>query len=134
MDIFVLPSLSEALSNSLMEAMGCGCCPLASDTGGNPELVQDGETGLLFPPGDAKALAARLARVIDEPAYRRHLSAQAERRMHEHFTQEQAARTMGRIYEEFPAPHADSGYCPGGRGVGEVMGEPNGEVVPGDWV
>ena len=101
MDIFVLPSLSEALSNSLMEAMGCGCCPLASDTGGNPELVQHGETGLLFPPGDAKALAAQLARVMDEPAYRRHLSAQAERRMHEHFTQEQAARTMGRIYEEF---------------------------------
>ena len=51
MDIFVLPSLSEALSNSLMEAMGCGCCPLASDTGGNPELVQHGETGLLVSAG-----------------------------------------------------------------------------------
>jgi len=53
MDIFVLPSMSEALSNSLMEAMGCGCCPVASDTGGNPELVQDGATGLLFSVGDA---------------------------------------------------------------------------------
>jgi glycosyltransferase involved in cell wall biosynthesis len=101
MDIFVLPSLSEALSNSLMEAMGCGCCPLASDTGGNPELVRHGETGLLFPPGDVKALAAQLARVLDEPGYRRHLAAQAERRMHEQFTREQAARTMGRIYQEF---------------------------------
>ena len=70
MDIFVLPSLSEALSNSLMEAMGCGCCPVASDTGGNPELVQDGETGLLFPVGNAEALAARLARLLDEPEYR----------------------------------------------------------------
>ena len=65
MDIFVLPSLSEALSNSLMEAMGCGCCPVASDTGGNPELVEDGETGLLFPVGDAEALAERLARLVD---------------------------------------------------------------------
>ena len=68
MDIFVLPSLSEALSNSLMEAMGCGCCPRGveyrrqSGTG-----AADGETGLLFPAGDAKALAARLARVMDEP-------------------------------------------------------------------
>ncbi len=45
-DIFVLPSLHEALSNSLMEAMACGCCPVASNVGGNPELVQDGHTGL----------------------------------------------------------------------------------------
>jgi glycosyltransferase involved in cell wall biosynthesis len=84
MDIFVLPSLSEALSNSLMEAMGCGCCPVASDTGGNPELVTDGETGLLFPVADAEALAARLALLLDQPAYRRRLAAQAERRIEQH--------------------------------------------------
>ena len=101
MDIFVLPSLSEALSNSLMEAMGCGCCPVASDTGGNPELVTDGETGLLFPVGDAVALAERLARVVDGMEYRRGLAARAERRMREQFTREMAARTMGRIYSEF---------------------------------
>jgi glycosyltransferase involved in cell wall biosynthesis len=101
MDIFVLPSLSEALSNSLMEAMGCGCCPVASDTGGNPELVTYGETGLLFPAGNAEALAARLARLLDDPEYRRHLAARAERRMQTHFTREQAAHRIGSIYEEF---------------------------------
>jgi glycosyltransferase involved in cell wall biosynthesis len=84
-----------------MEAMGCGCCPVASDTGGNPELVEDGETGLLSPPGNAKALAARLGHLLDQPDYRRRLGAQAERRMLAHFTREQAARTMGQIYEEF---------------------------------
>ena len=84
-----------------MEAMGCGCCPLASDTGGNPELVQDGETGLLFPAGDSAALAAQLARVLDDAEYRRGLAAAAERRMREHFTREQAARAMGQIYAEF---------------------------------
>src|SRR5208283_4521864 len=47
-DIFVLPSRSEALSNSLMEAMACGCCPIASRVGGNPELVEDERNGLLF--------------------------------------------------------------------------------------
>jgi glycosyltransferase involved in cell wall biosynthesis len=86
-----------------MEAMGCGCCPVASDTGGNPELVQDGETGLLFPVGDAEALAARLALLLDEPEYRRELGAKAERRMEEHFTRQQAARAMGEIYLEFLA-------------------------------
>ena len=101
MDVFVLPSLSEALSNALMEAMGCGCCPVASDTGGNPELVEDGETGLLFPAGDAGALADRLARVVDRAEYRRELAARAERRMREQFTREQAARAMGEIYAEF---------------------------------
>jgi glycosyltransferase involved in cell wall biosynthesis len=101
MDIFVLPSLSEALSNSLMEAMGCGCCPVASCVGGNPELVTDGETGLLFPAGDAGALAERLALLLDQPDYRRRLAAQAERRMREHFNRELAARAMGSIYQEF---------------------------------
>jgi glycosyltransferase involved in cell wall biosynthesis len=103
MDIFVLPSLSEALSNSLMEAMGCGCCPVASRVGGNPELVTDGETGLLFPVGDADALAERLALLLDQPEYRRRLAARAQRRMREHFTREQAARAMGGIYQEFLA-------------------------------
>ena len=56
-DIFVLPSLSEALSNSLMEAMACGCCVAASRVGGNPELVAHGETGMLFEPRDAAGLA-----------------------------------------------------------------------------
>ena len=106
MDIFVLPSLSEALSNSLMEAMGCGCCAVASDTGGNPELVQDGQTGLLFPVGDADALAACLVRLLDQPDYRLRLGVHAERRMQQHFTREQAARAMGGIYQEFLARSA----------------------------
>src|SRR6202050_2930020 len=49
-DIFVLPSVSEALSNSLMEAMACGCSVAASRVGGNPELVAHGETGMVFEP------------------------------------------------------------------------------------
>lgn len=101
MDIFVLPSLSEALSNSLMEAMGCGCCPVASTAGGNPELVTHGETGLLFAVGDAAALAQQLALVVDDADLRGRLAANAERKMLVNFTREQAARTMGGIYAEF---------------------------------
>jgi glycosyltransferase involved in cell wall biosynthesis len=89
-----------------MEAMGCGCCAVASDTGGNPELVQDGQTGLLFPVGDADALAACLVRLLDQPDYRLRLGVHAERRMQQHFTREQAARAMGGIYQEFLARSA----------------------------
>src|SRR5207302_3139718 len=78
MDIFVLPSLSESFSNSLMEAMACGCCPIASDTGGNPELVRDGEAGLLFPAGDIGALAAHLTPVLNDEEVGQRLAERAE--------------------------------------------------------
>ena len=103
-DIFVLPSLSEALSNSLMEAMACGCCPVASDVGGNPELVEEGSSGLLFPAGDSGALAARLALLAEDPELRRRLGDNARERMAASFTRASSARTMGAIYDEYLDP------------------------------
>lgn len=97
-DIFVLPSLSEALSNSLMEAMACGCCCVASDVGGNPELIADGIRGLLFEKGDASSLATALERVISSPVLRRTLSQNACRFLHEGFSVEASAQRMGEIY------------------------------------
>jgi glycosyltransferase involved in cell wall biosynthesis len=76
-DVFVLPSRSEALSNSLLEAMACGCCPVASRVGGNPELVVPGETGLLFESGDAGGLARALETLIRNPELRHRLAKQA---------------------------------------------------------
>ena len=101
MDIFVLPSLSEALSNSLMEAMACGCCAVASDAGGNPELVGDGETGLLFPTGDGIALAACLDRLLAHQEDRKRLAANGARFLRERFSREAAARRIGEIYTSF---------------------------------
>jgi glycosyltransferase involved in cell wall biosynthesis len=99
-DIFVLPSLSEALSNSLMEAMASGCCVVASKTGGNPELVNDQQSGLLFPPGDSAALAASLDLLLRNAGLRSRLAAAAAERMRTEFTLERAARRMGEIYTE----------------------------------
>jgi glycosyltransferase involved in cell wall biosynthesis len=99
-DIFVLPSKSEALSNALMEAMACGCVAVASAVGGNPELVREGETGLLFPVGDAAALAGCLLRLARDGEQRRRMAELARRRMETEFTLPAAARRMAEIYAE----------------------------------
>lgn len=97
-DIFVLPSTSEALSNSLMEAMACGCCPVASNVGGNPELVADGESGMLFPAGDAPALTRVLLQLIDNPQQRQQLARNAETSIRERFSPFASARRIQEIY------------------------------------
>jgi glycosyltransferase involved in cell wall biosynthesis len=101
LDIFVLPSRSEALSNSLMEAMACGCCPVASDVGGNPELVIPMQTGLLFKPGDHEDLAATLELLAANPALRGSLAAGAAAKIAREFSLEEAGRRMGEIYRSF---------------------------------
>jgi len=99
-DIFVLPSRSEAFSNSLMEAMACGCAVIASDIGGNPELVSHESTGLLFQSGDAEGLAAALTRLADDPCLRANLGTRAVGFIRERFTLAAAAQRMAAIYRE----------------------------------
>jgi len=99
-DIFVLPSLSEALSNSLMEAMACGCAAVASNVGGNPELVTDGETGLLFRAGDSDGLATALTTLIENAELRRKLAYAAQEKVRQSFSIARSAGRMGEIYEE----------------------------------
>src|SRR5579871_2061356 len=100
-DIFVLPSRSEAFSNSLMEAMACGCAVVASRVGGNPELVRDGDTGLSFPVDDAVALAAVIDRLARDPALRCGLARSGTRYINDHFSARAAAARMGEIYAGF---------------------------------
>ena len=80
MDAFILPSLSESCSNSLLEAMAAGLPVIASRTGGNPELVLDGSSGLLVRPGDPADLARAMAHLMDNPAAATALAAQAFQR------------------------------------------------------
>ena len=68
MDIFVLPSHMEGMSNALLEAMAAGRPVVATNVGGNAEVVQDGVTGLLVPPRDPQRLAEALLTLLDDPA------------------------------------------------------------------
>jgi sugar transferase (PEP-CTERM/EpsH1 system associated) len=67
LDIFVLPSRAEGISNTILEAMATGLPVIATEVGGNPELVVDGVTGRLVPKEDPEALAATLAEYLDRP-------------------------------------------------------------------
>ncbi|MFO7992134.1 MAG: glycosyltransferase [Thermoplasmata archaeon] len=69
-DIFVLPSLSEGLSNVIMEAMACGLPVIATDVGGNPELVKHERGGLIVNAKDIPSLQRSLGRLLDDPELR----------------------------------------------------------------
>ena len=103
LDIFVLPSFSEGLSNSLMEAMVSGCAVAASAVGGNLELIRDGETGLLFDPLQVESLTAALRRLVGDGALRRRLAAAGSTFIRERFSMSASARSMEGVYEEFLA-------------------------------
>lgn len=66
-DVFVLPSISEGLSNALLEAMACGLAVLASRVGGTPDAVADGAAGYLFDPQDVATLRARIVQFLKNP-------------------------------------------------------------------
>lgn len=71
LDVSVLPSSSESLSNVIMESMAAGLPVVASDAGGNPELVQDGTTGFLFPCGDEERFTKALQVLVTRPELRK---------------------------------------------------------------
>lgn len=101
MDIFVLPSLTEGLSNAIMEAMASGCCVLASNVGGAQELIEHGVTGLLFPSRDQHALVQRLLSVAGDADMRGSLASAAAERMQTAFSLNGAVTRMQQVYDSF---------------------------------
>lgn len=97
-DIFVLSSVSEGCSNVILEAQACGVPVIATDTGGNPELVRHQENGLLFPVGDEQTLTEELHRLCSDKALREHYSRQALERVREKFSLTSAVSGYEQLY------------------------------------
>jgi len=103
MDVFVLPSLGEGMSNTLLEAMACGLPVLATNVGGNPEIIENNLNGCLFTPGDAEWLADRLKLLARDPAIVHQLGTAARNRAMESFSLSRMLETYRSFYLELAA-------------------------------
>jgi sugar transferase (PEP-CTERM/EpsH1 system associated) len=86
MDLFVLPSLGEGMSNAILEAMATGLPVVATKVGGNPELVEEGRTGTLVPSGDPVAMAGAIRAYLTDPDKARRHGQAGRRRVEAQFS------------------------------------------------
>jgi sugar transferase (PEP-CTERM/EpsH1 system associated) len=100
LDIYVLPSLNEGISNSLLEAMASGLPVVVTAVGGNSEVVIEGESGLLFPVGNYRQLAKHIAILLANSELRQRLGTQAAQRMRDEFSIESMVRNYERLYTD----------------------------------
>lgn len=106
LDLGALSSDFEGSPLSVMEYMEAGKAVVATRVGGLPDLVVDGETGLLVPPRDPSALAAALAELLSDPERRARMGAAGRERRRETFSIEATARQVGELYQELCAAKA----------------------------
>ena len=99
MDVFVLPSLWEGLPLAMVLAMGAGVPVVATCVAGIPEVVDDGQTGLLVPPRDASALGAALTRLFEDPRLCRRIGAEARASVLPRFGIDRYVESMTSLYD-----------------------------------
>ena len=105
-DVAVLPSKDyEGCSNFLLEAMGLGKAAVATDVGGNPELIEDGENGVLVPARDPARLADAVITLLRDPATRTRLAAAAQRRFQAGFSLQAMVQQYEALYERLLQRH-----------------------------
>jgi sugar transferase (PEP-CTERM/EpsH1 system associated) len=103
MDAFALTSISEGMSNTLLEAMAAGLPVIATNVGGNPEVVVDGDSGWLFRARDVEALVSRLMSLASDENQRRQLSLAARQRIVERFSLARMLNDYSNLYLELAA-------------------------------
>lgn len=112
-DIFVMPSVArEGLPKAVIEAMAQGIPPIVSRVGGMPELVEDGVSGLVVPPGDPHALAAAIRQLALEESLRRRIGAAALQRIQEDFHIRRTFEKTRALYAELGVPAGGSNRNP----------------------
>jgi glycosyltransferase involved in cell wall biosynthesis len=98
LDLFLLPSFFEALSNALMSAMAYAVPSIAFNCGGPAEVIEHGKSGLLIEAGNVDALSASIATMLDDSGLRKMLGNQGRERIQENFSVEKMVAGMIRVY------------------------------------
>jgi glycosyltransferase involved in cell wall biosynthesis len=93
-DIFVLPSVSEGMSNTLLESMAVGVPPIVTAVGGNTEVVEEGRSGLIVQPRDAERICDYLVQLAADEPYRKRLGDNARQRVSTQFS-------IGRMFDRY---------------------------------
>jgi glycosyltransferase involved in cell wall biosynthesis len=97
-DVFALTSDWEGMPNAVLEAMAAGLPVVATAVGGTPEVVVDGETGLLVSPRDPDALAGAISRLLRDPDLRRAMGRAGLARVRHQFSMEETVRRNQDLY------------------------------------
>ncbi len=104
LDVFVLASRSEGMSNALLEAMAMRLAVVATAVGGNPAVVRDGESGFLVPYGDHVAMAARVSGLLSDASARHAIGANARQRVVEQYSASAMVSKMESLYRRLLRP------------------------------
>lgn len=99
MDIFVLPSLGEGISNTILEAMATGLPIIATDVGGNPELVEQNVNGFLVPVGDSDKLADRIELLVKDQDKRQYFGTASSRKVDKNFNWDKTVESYIGVYD-----------------------------------
>ena len=100
LDVSVLISSSESLSNVILESMAAGIPMVATNVGGNPELVKDGVTGVLVRPGDETKLVDALAHLVRDPIGRSQYAGRSREFARTHFHMDEVVLRFEKLYLE----------------------------------
>ena len=110
-DIFAMPSLGEPFGLVFLEAMAMQLPVVALDSGGAPEVVDDGVTGLLVEPGDTDGLTRRLLALLEDPERRQQMGAAGRQRVEALFTTPRMAADTATVYRRLTVSDGPAAEC-----------------------
>jgi glycosyltransferase involved in cell wall biosynthesis len=119
LDVSVMPSLNEALSNVLLESMAAGAAVVATNVGGTPEALRDGIDGVLVPPARPQRMAAAIERLLNAPSRARQLGVTARKTIEDRYSLDRMVRATELVYDRLLSSKRRSAAAPSFAGASE---------------